>query len=157
MSTTKSTVLPPGLPLEAPAALPSGHLDIEVTPHHIDSLGHVNNAVYVEYFERGRIAFYEQLALVLESAHAPRLGTVVVNLNVNFRDECVAGDRLHLVTRGHSRGNRSFVLEQHLARPHGTPVADCHVTSVIMNLDSRALEALPDTLVAALPPRGPDQ
>ena len=150
MNTSESTELTP-LPLELSGELPCGHLEIEVTPEHIDSLGHVNNAVYVQYFERGRIAFYAQLGLALENDHPPRLGTVVVNLNVNFRAECVAGDRLHLVTRGYRRGNRSFALQQHLTRPEGTPVADCDVTSVIMNLDSRSIESIPAALSAALP------
>ena len=134
---------------------PHHHLEIEVIPEHIDSLGHVNNAVYVKYFERGRIAYYKQLGVPLESTHPPRLGTAVVNLNVNFRDECVVGDRLHLHTQGHQRGNRSFVLLQHLTRPDGAAVADCSVTSVVMNLDSRTAEAIPEALAAALPAREP--
>ena len=135
--------------------MPDHHLEIEVMPEHIDSLGHVNNAVYVQYFERGRIAFYAQLGVPLETTHPPRLGTAVVNLNVNFRDECVVGDRLHLRTGGHQRGNRSFVLRQHLIRPDGAAVADCNVTSVVINLDSRSVEAIPEALAAALPAREP--
>ena len=139
------------LPNEPCRELPAGRLDIAVLAAHIDSLGHVNNAVYVQYFERGRIAFYAQLGLALELPHPPRLGTVVVNLNVNFREECVVGDQLTLLTRGQRRGNRSFVLEQQLSRREGKLVADCIVTSVVMNLDSRAIEPIPDALAAALP------
>jgi thioesterase-3 len=133
--------------------LPVHDLEIKVMPKHIDSLGHVNNAVYVKYFERGRIAFYKQLGVPLERTNPPHLGTAVVNLNVNFRDECVVGDRLHLHTQGHSRGNRSFVLLQHLTRPDGSAVADCIVTSVVINLDSRTAEAIPKQLATALPAR----
>jgi thioesterase-3 len=143
--------MPPDLPQLSCQDDSTGQLEIEVLEEHIDSLGHVNNAVYVKYFEQGRIAFYTQLGLALEQPHPPRLGTVVVNLNVNFREECVTGDQLTLMTCGHRRGNRSFVLEQHLSRPDGKLVADCIVTSVIMNLDSRAVELIPDALAAALP------
>ena len=159
MSTTDSSTPayepPPAQSVELPRELPRGHIEIEVSAEHIDSLGHVNNAVYVKYFERGRIAFYAQLGLALESDRPPRIGTVVVNLNVNYRDECVAGDHLHLVTRGLGRGKRSFILQQHLARQNGTLVADCTATSVIMDLDARTVEELPDALAAALPPRQP--
>ena len=159
MSTTdSSTPTYQSLPAQSvalPRELPTGHLEIEVSAKHIDSLGHVNNAVYVKYFERGRIAFYAQLGLALESDRPPRIGTVVVNLNINYRDECVAGDHLHLVTRGVGRGNRSFILRQNLARPNGTPVADCTATSVIMDLNTRTVEELPDALAMALPLRQP--
>ena len=150
---TAASGSPPAQSIELPRDLPGGHLEIEVSAEHIDSLGHVNNAVYVKYFERGRVAFYAQLGLALESDRPPRIGTVVVNLNVNYRDECVAGDHLHLVTRGLGRGNRSFIVQQHLARQNGTPVADCTATSVIMDLDTRTVEELPDALAVALPPR----
>jgi thioesterase-3 len=136
-----------------PDPLPTQLIEIEVKPEHIDSLGHVNNAVYVKYFERGRIDFYKQLELPLESRHPPRLGTVVVNLNVDFRDECVAGDQLLLTTRGHKRGNRSFTLDQQLTRPGGESVAQCNVTSVMMDLDSRTVIDIPKSLADALPPR----
>ena len=138
-------------------SLPAYSIHFEVEASHIDSLGHVNNAVYVKYFERGRIDFYEQLELVLESGTPPRLGTVVVNLNVDFRDECVAGEQLVLVTRGHRRGKRSFSLDQQLTRPDGKPVAECNVTSVIMDLDSRAVVEIPALLTAALPAPHNDQ
>ena len=146
MSTAESSAVP------SDTDLPKGTVDILVTSEHIDSLGHVNNAVYVQFFELGRVAFYKQLELRLEADRAPRMGTVVVNLNVNFRDECVAGDRLRLITRGHRRGNRSFVLMQHLTRLDGAAVADCIATNVMMDLDSRSVAALPDSLCAALPP-----
>lgn len=155
MSSTELTAMSADLQTALAEELAVGHLDIEVLAKHIDSLGHANNAVYVKYFERARIAFYAQLGLALESPHPPRLGTVVVNLNVNFREECVSGDQLTLVTRGQRRGNRSFVLEQRLSRKQGKLVADCIATSVIMNLDSRALEPIPDALAAALPPATP--
>jgi acyl-CoA thioester hydrolase/thioesterase-3 len=134
----------------------ASQLDLEVGAQDLDSLGHVNHAVYVRMLETARMAFYREAGLTLEGEAPPRLGTVVVNLNVDFRAECVAGDRLRVSTRGLRRGRRSFTLEQHMAREDGTPVVDAVVTSVVMDLDRRAVVALPAPLAAALPAEGTD-
>jgi len=62
-------------------------LEIEVLSGHIDELGHVNNARFLEYFERCRIDWYNRCGDFLDSTKKPQLGTVVVNINVNFRRE----------------------------------------------------------------------
>ncbi len=126
-------------------------LEIDVGDEHLDSLEHVNHAAYVRMLETARTAFYRAAGVPLERRTPPRLGTVVVNLNVNFRAECVAGDRLRVVTGGLRRGRRSFTLEQHMTRDDGVAVVDAAVTSVIMDLDRRAVVALPDALAAVLP------
>lgn len=66
-------------------------LEIEVSADHIDELGHVNNARFLEYFERGRIDWYNCGGDFPDPKRRPRLGTVVVNVNVNFRRECFSG------------------------------------------------------------------
>ena len=135
------------------SAAPAGpwQLDLEVGEDDLDALGHVNHAAYVRMLETARMAFYRETGLELEREAPPRLGTVVVNLNVDFRAECMAGDRLRVTTRGLRRGRRSFTLAQHMARDDGTAVVDAAVTSVVMDLDRRAVIALPAELAAVLP------
>lgn len=121
-------------------------LEIEVSADHIDDLGHVNNARFLEYLERGRIDWYNRCGNFPDPADRRHLGTVVVNININFRRECFEGDRLRVVTRPLSRGRKSYVLGQQLLNASGDVVADAEVTSVIMDLDARQTVALPDVL-----------
>lgn len=122
------------------------HLELIVGIQDVDSLGHLNNVAYVAYLERGRLDFYHHIGLALDSPRAPRRGTVVVHLDINFRAECFAGDALCILTRAHSRGRRSYVLEQSITRdPHGI-VCDARVTNVIMDLDQRTVVDIPDPL-----------
>ncbi len=121
-------------------------LEIEVSAEHIDELGHVNNARFLEYLERGRIDWYNRCGEFMNPAGKPRLGTVVVNINVNFRRECFAGDRLTVVTGPKSRGEKSYVLCQHINTSQGQRAADAEVTSVVMDLDARRTVAMPDSL-----------
>lgn len=121
-------------------------LEIEVSADHIDELGHVNNARFLEYFERGRIDWYNCCGDFPDPKRRPRLGTVVVNINVNFRRECFRGDRLRVVTGPLSRGRKSYVLAQRLLNAGGDVVADAEITSVVMDLDTRRTVAMPDVL-----------
>lgn len=121
-------------------------LEIEVSAAHIDELGHVNNARFLEYLERGRIDWYNHCGEFLNLTGEPRLGTVVVNINVNFRRECFEGDRLKVVTRPLSRGGKSYVLAQRVETAAGELAADAEVTSVVMDLDSRQTVAMPIAL-----------
>lgn len=121
-------------------------LEIEVLAEHIDELGHVNNARFLEYLERGRIDWYNRCGDFMNLTGKPRLGTVVVNINVNFRRECFAGDRLTVVTGPKSRGEKSYVLCQQINTAQGQRAADAEVTSVVMDLDARRTVAMPEPL-----------
>ncbi len=125
----------------------STRLELVVDGDDIDSLGHVNNAAFVRMLERGRIDFYRRIGLALEAPEPPRLGTLVVNLNVDFRAECFAGDRLCLDTRPGRLGRTSFTLQQMLVRADdGREAVTATVTCVVMDLDTRRVVAVPAVL-----------
>lgn len=130
-------------------------VEIEVPRRDIDELGHVNNARFFSYFERGRIDWYNSIGLFSAHSLPVRLGTVVVSITVNYRRECFEGDRLKVFTVPRSRGNRSFVLHQEIRRPSGELVADADVTSVVMDLDARRVVDMPATLSDMFGPQNP--
>lgn len=121
-------------------------IELCVEASEIDALGHVNNARFLEYFERGRMDWYNRCDPALNSDGDPRLGTVVVNIDINYRRECFAGDRLTVVTRGHSRGRKSYVLQQEIYAADGHCVSDAKVTSVVMDMGTREVTGLPEKL-----------
>ena len=133
--------------------LPISVLALQVDDEHLDSLGHVNHAEYVRMLETARSAWYREVGLPIdgENGQPPTIGTVVVNLNVNFRAECVSGDRLRITTWGIRRGRTSYVLEQHVIRHDDAAVADATCTCVVMDLASRTVLPVPAPLVRALP------
>lgn len=121
-------------------------VEIEVSQSDIDELGHVNNARFLEYFERGRIHWYNSIGLLDDSSFDGGPGTVVVSMKINFRRECFAGDRLNVCTAPWSRGNRSYVLKQEIRDLSGVLVSDAEVTNVVMDLDTRATIDMPAVL-----------
>ena len=120
-------------------------VEIETSADDLDELGHVNNVRFLDYIERGRFDWYNRYApTVLEPRG--RLGTVVVNININFRRECFQGEKLEIITEPRTPGAKSYVLYQEVRRGGQDLVVDAMVTSVVMDLDRRDVLPVPATL-----------
>lgn len=129
-----------------------GDIDLRVRDDEIDELGHVNNARFLEYLERARMDWYNCCDPALNSGTGKRLGTVVVNIDINYRRECFSGDRLSVATRPLTRGRKSYVLYQEIRNGDGDCVCDARVTSVVMDMSTRTTVALPESLAAEFEP-----
>ena len=129
-----------------------GAITITVTEAHCDELGHLNHVEAVRYLERARSQWYRECGLFNgQSEHS--FGTVVVNIDYNYRVECFVGERLKVTTRPVSRGTRSFTLEHAIIKPDGRTAIDGRCTSVIMDLAERAIIPVPECLAVHLPKR----
>lgn len=124
----------------------TGKIELDVQENEIDELGHVNNARFLEYFERGRMDWYNRCDPDLNERLDRHLGTVVVNIDINYRKECFAGDRLSILTRPDRLGRKSYVLHQEILAVDGECVSDARVTSVVMDMSTRKVVALPEAL-----------
>lgn len=121
-------------------------IHLSVADNEIDELGHVNNARFLEYLERGRMDWYNRCDPTLNNFADHSLGTVVVKIDINYRRECFRGELLSVVTKAHSRGRTSYVLHQEIYNSEDECVADAMVTSVVMDMQARATISLPAPL-----------
>ena len=122
-------------------------IEIEVRPTELDSMGHVNNAKFLEYMEWSREDWYNKAELPFDSFTALGLGTVVVNLNINYRKEARLGQRLNVTTEPICKGRTSFVLRHEIVNADDEIVADANVVNVTIDLKSRRASPLPNALV----------
>jgi YbgC/YbaW family acyl-CoA thioester hydrolase len=118
----------------------------------IDINGHVNNAKYVEYLEWGREEWYDRHGFAYDRLKGLGAVTVVVSINLNFRQPCHQGDRLRIITWPQSRGRTSFALSQRIDSNDGTAVADGVVTLVTIDPDTRRARPLPEEFARLFPP-----
>ncbi|MFH1159905.1 MAG: acyl-CoA thioesterase [bacterium] len=72
--------------------------DIAVRGYELDSYGHVNNAVYLNYFEHGRWKLFQELK-VMELLHAKGLLIVVTDVHIRYMREAKLFDPLEILTR----------------------------------------------------------
>jgi YbgC/YbaW family acyl-CoA thioester hydrolase len=125
---------------------------IEVLESHCDGLDHLNHVKAVLFLEKARDAWYRACGLWGDES-GRRYGTVVVNINYNYRRECFLGERLRVMTRAHSMGSKSYTLSHEIIKPDGSVAIDGVATSVVMDLKSRSIISVPECLATSLPPR----
>jgi thioesterase III len=118
----------------------------------IDVNGHVNNAKFIEYLEWGREEWYDRHGFAYDRLKKLGAITVLVNLNVNYRQPCHQGDRLRICTGPRGRGRTSFTLAQRIERGDGTAAADAVVALVTVDPDTRKARPLPEEFARLFPP-----
>ncbi len=121
-------------------------IQIEVRPTEIDVMGHVNNAKYLEYMEWSREDWYNRMQLPFDVFTEMGVGTVTVNININYRKEATLGQMLTISTEPLRKGRTSYVLKHVIYDEKGEIVADAEVTSVTIDLKKRKSVELPEQL-----------
>jgi thioesterase III len=121
-------------------------IQIEVRPTELDSMGHVNNAKFLEYMEWSREDWYNEAELPFDTFTALGVGTVVVNININYHKEARLGQHLTVSTVPLRKGRTSFVLKHVIRNANEELVADAEVVNVTIGLQSRKASPLPDAL-----------
>jgi thioesterase-3 len=131
----------------------AGEVDLETVVRctEIDVNGHVNNAKFVEYLEWGREEWYDRNGFAYDCLEELGARTVVVNININYRQPGRQGDRLGIVTRPQRRGRTSFVLAQQIVRSDGAVMADGVVTLVTVAPDTHRAVPLPEEFARLFP------
>ena len=70
---------------------PTFELTFTAGPEHIDELGHVNNAVWVQWIEEVAVAHWEAVA---DPAHRDAYYWVVVRHEIDYLRSAIEGDRI---------------------------------------------------------------
>jgi len=70
---------------------PAFELELTARPEHIDVLGHVNNAVWVQWMEQVAVAHWEAVAA---PAHKDAYFWVVVRHEIDYLRAALEGDRI---------------------------------------------------------------
>ncbi|GIF71940.1 acyl-CoA thioesterase [Asanoa siamensis] len=116
---------------------------VTVRGYELDSLGHLNQAVYLQYAEHARweilrAAGLEQ-ATLLDSGVAP----VVLETTIKYRRELRAGDEVDVSCEFRWGEGRTFGMHQEIRRTDGTLAAELDGM-----LDLGARKLLPDPVEA---------
>lgn len=118
--------------------------DIDTRWSDLDMMGHVNNVVYMTYFESARVeALCSSGGLDQQSG----VGVVVVQANISYRDSATHPSRLKVVTTLKSLGNTSLVLHHSLQDREGDHLyCEADVTCVCVSLQDGKPVSVPASL-----------
>jgi acyl-CoA thioester hydrolase len=110
----------------------------------LDAIGHVNNAVFLTYFESARIAYW------LHTTRRQDLGAldmILARAEVDFRSPLAYGESVEISVGCTSLGRSSFVLEGDMhERAGGRLVAQSRKVLVYYDFTAARSRPLPDEL-----------
>ena len=117
---------------------------VQVRYNDIDVVGHVNNAVYHEYFNLGRIYYF--LTVFGSNAFAEQK-VVIAQTNTTYVREVLIDDDLQILTKVIRFGTKSFDVLQALISQtdEGFVLHTFNVTTfVCINTETHATQAVPE-------------
>ncbi len=125
-----------------------------VRSYELDSLGHVNHAVYLNWFEHARMEVLERVGLTLDELFRRKWLPTVVRIEVDYRSEARMGSELRIETTMEELRRSSFVIRQKLlAESDGRLLAEARVVAVLVGADAKAIP-VPDEVRERFRPTG---
>ena len=124
-------------------------VQVEARSYELDPYGHLNNSVYVNWLEHGRLCFLRDRGESYMSV-PEKFGVhiVVVRQEIDYRIQVQLGACLEVATRIERIGGSSFRFHQEIRFPDGQVAAEGKVTMVCV-ADGAAVP-MPDDLRAIL-------
>ena len=113
-------------PIPSPESFPL-HTDVAVRFRDVDAMGHVNNAVYLSFFEEARVALFHHLGLTASdrSSLEDRFPFILAEATCRYLSPARVGETLRAHLRVARIGTTSFdfeylILERNTGRPVAT-------------------------------------
>ena len=144
-----------GEALETPPVI----VRLEIRYQDLDPYGHVNNAVYLEFFESIRFAYWRALAELmgfekLEAGDVPGARYVIAEATIRYRAPIFLDDALHGAARLRTVGNRSYAMDFELRTgetfEEGLVVADGYAAHVFFDPKTEEVRPRPDWFLPAV-------
>jgi len=118
---------------------------------HLDTFGHVNNAIYLQLFEEARWDYITEAGFGLERVHHDQMGPVVLEALIKYRKELKLREKIIIETKFVGMMNRlSFTLEQFIKNEEGKIAATLTITLGILDFKKRKLVTPPQNWLEAM-------
>lgn len=85
-------------------------VEVPVRFSDMDSLGHVNNAIYLSYFEEGRVHYFKKL-FDLPNNDTSTLSMIVLEVHCTYKTPAFYGEILRVHTKVGWMKNKSFEMQ----------------------------------------------
>lgn len=116
----------------------------EIPWRDLDGLAHVNNAVFLTYFEIGRTVYWQQLT---GRTGARDISFIVARAECNFRRQLSLAERIRIGVRIGEMRSSSFDFHYEIRTEHGRELAaDGKVVVVLFSWEENAKRQISDEL-----------
>jgi acyl-CoA thioester hydrolase len=115
-----------------------------------DAFGHVNNAIYLRWFESARIE-YGNRAVLSQTGTGTGVGPILAAISCNYRRQLTYPDTVHVGARITRIGNSSLKMEHRIvSQLLGAVAADGDSTLVAFDYAAQKPVPVPDVVRTAI-------
>ncbi|WP_371095275.1 acyl-CoA thioesterase [Streptomyces sanglieri] len=125
-------------------------VDVTVRGYELDTQGHLNQAVYLQYAEHARWELLRAAGLPQDKLLASGVGPVALEVTVKFLQELRGGDRVRVTCSFMYDEGKTFTVAQQILKEDGTVAAEVTGVAGMLDLTARRLIADPAGHLAAL-------
>lgn len=116
---------------------------VQIRFNDIDSLGHVNNAIYLCYFDLGKSAYFQTVRTQI--IDWTKIDIVVANVNIDYHAPTYFHEKLEVQTKVTGIGNKSMKMLQHLVNTQtGEIKCSCRTIMVGYHPESKISKLISD-------------
>ncbi len=101
---------------------------LEIRFADIDVMGHVNNAIYLNYFEQGRIQYFNQR--IGGEWNWDTYGIIVARNEIDYLQPILLNDEVYITVAFGTLGNKSFQMEMRVFKMQKGNEIDCALGKV---------------------------
>ncbi len=107
---------------------------------HLDSFGHVNNAVYAQLYEEARWDFITKNNFGLDRIKELQVGPVILDMKIRFKREMLNRETIKIKSRTSAMVSpKIMVLEQVMYKPNGKVASEAEFTIGFFDMKERKL------------------
>jgi acyl-CoA thioester hydrolase len=118
-------------------------IPVQIRFNDIDIVGHVNNAVYQEYFDQARLAYFKKV--FGKKIEWVKAGFVIAGIQVDFSEPVYLDDTIFVVTRVERIGDKSLnMVQQVLKEGSGELAATARTVMVSFDYQNKKSIAFPE-------------
>lgn len=111
-----------------------------IRENHLDSFGHVNNAVYVQLYEEARWDFITKNGFGLDVVQQHQKGPVLLDLQVRFKREIKNRELIKITSQTiEIRNSKIMKLEQKMFKADGKVASEALFTVGFFDMKARKL------------------
>jgi acyl-CoA thioester hydrolase len=123
---------------------------VTVRGYELDTQGHLNQAVYLQYSEHARWELLAAAGIQQNAMVAGGIGPVVLEANIKYLRELRGGEEVDVTCEFGWTEGKVFQLKQQVVKKDGTVCADIVVVGGILDLSARKLVPNPAERLGAL-------
>ncbi len=121
-------------------------LSLQLRFNDIDMMGHVNNAVIMEFFDYGKMKYFDETGIYVEKED---ITIVIVHYEVDFMGQIFRNDLPEVCTKVSKFGNKSLEVLQHIIC-NGEVKAVCKTVMSGYNKRTKTSDVIPEYIKTSI-------